>query len=205
MTYNELASAETIERTAASLQANNFKAVSVATKEEALQKIKELIPAGATIMNGSSRTLEEIGFIAYLKAGAHGWRNLHEEVLTETDPEKQALLRKQSVISDYYLGSVHAFSETGELVIASNSGSQLPHIAYTSPNLIFVVGAQKITPTLAEALARVEEYVVPLEDTRMKAAYGSGTIYAKTLIFRKENPKSGRMVHVILVNESLGF
>ena len=67
--------------------------------------------------------------------------------------QKESSLRKQSALSDYYLGSVHALlSETGELVIASNSGSQLPHLVFTSPNIILVVGTQKITSTLDEAI-----------------------------------------------------
>jgi len=106
-------------------------------------------------MNGASRTLEEIGYVDYLKSGTHGWKNLHEEILAEKDPATQALLRKQSVLSDYYLGSAHAVTQTGELVIASNSGSQLPHLAYTSPNIILVVGTHKIVPTLQDALARI--------------------------------------------------
>jgi hypothetical protein len=114
-------------------------------------------------------------------------------------------LRKQAVLSDYYLGSVHAVAETGQLVIASNSGSQLPHIVYTSPNLIFVVGAQKIAPNLDAALLRVREYVLPLEDKRMKDAGASGSAISKLLIFEREQAFLGRKVHVLFVNENLGF
>ncbi len=156
-------------------------------------------------MNGSSETLSEIGYIDFLKSGQHGWNNLHELILAEPDQVKQGLLRRQSVVSDYYLGSVHALSETGEMVIASNTGSQLPHSAFTSTNLIYVVGSQKITPTLLDALQRLNEYVVPMEDERMKKAYGFGTTHAKTLIMHKENPMFGRNIKVIIVKESLGF
>jgi L-lactate utilization protein LutB len=205
MDFKSLAKKESIEKTVAALTKNSFMPITVATRQEALNKIKELIPAGSTIMNGSSETLREIGFIDLLKNGDHKWHNLHDAILAETDPVKQGLLRRQSVVSDFYLGSVHALAETGELVIASNSGSQLPHLAYTSPNIILVVGAQKITPTLADALTRIDEYVVPLEDVRMKAAYGYGTLHSKTLILHKENSAMGRKVHVIIVNEILGF
>jgi L-lactate utilization protein LutB len=194
-----------VQKTIEALEKNNFKPLIVNTKEEALAKIKELIPAGASVMNGSSTTLHEIGYIDLLKSKSHPWNNLHDAVLAETDPAKQALLRKQSVISDFYLGSVHALTETGELVIASNSGSQLPHLAFTSPNLVLVVGVQKIVPTLTDAFNRIETHVVPLEDERMKKAAGYGTLHAKTLILHKENPAIGRNVHVLIVNESLGF
>lgn len=205
MNFNSLASHEIIKKTKTSLKENNFEPIEVNSKEEALIKIQELIPEGASIMNGSSMTLQEIGYIDLLKSGQHKWKNLHDAVLAETDKDKQALLRKQSVLSDFYLGSAHALTETGEIMIASNSGSQLPHLVYTSPNIILVVGAQKIVPTLSDAFRRVQEYVIPLEDERMKSVYGFGTMLAKTLILHKENGAMGRKIYIILVNESLGY
>jgi L-lactate utilization protein LutC len=205
MSYTELASEEVMMNTSKALTEHNFETIFVETKEEALAKIKELIPKGASVMNGSSTTLQEIGFIDYLKEGEHGWNNLHDAVLREQDKDKQALLRKQSVISDYYLGSAHAVTETGEIVVASNSGSQLPHIAFTSPNVILVAGTQKIVRDMNAAFARIENYVVSLEDERMKKAYGFGTAHSKTLILHKENSAMGRKVSVIFVNEQLGF
>ncbi len=205
MDYETLAGRETIEKTAAALRERNVEALIVDTKEQALEKIKELIPEGASVMNGSSVTLEQIGFVEYLKTGKHGWDNLHEEILAEKDLAKQALLRKQSVLSDYYLGSVHAVAQTGEFVIASNSGSQLPHIVFTSPNLIFVVGTQKLMPDLGTALLRVRGYVLPLEDKRMKEAGMKGSAISKLLIFNREPAFMGRTVHIIFVNEKLGF
>ena len=205
MNYDQLASQQSIDKTVAALAERNVEAVVAENRTEAMEKIKSFIPVGASVMNGSSRTLEEIGFIDYLKSGQHGWNNLHEAILAEEDKEKQALLRKQSVISDYYLGSVHALAETGEMVIASNTGSQLPHVVYTSPNVIFVVGIQKITLTLSDALKRLEEYVVPLEDQRMMKTYNMHTNQSKTLIFRYEAPFNGRKIIMILVKEKLGF
>ena len=205
MQYNQLASNESIQTTIGELAKHNIEAVVVDTKKSALEKIKELIPSGVSVMNGSSTTLIEIGFVDYLKEGKHGWNNLHEAILAESDPAKQGKLRKESVLSDYYLGSVHALSETGEFVVASNTGSQLPHIVFTSQNLLFVVGAQKIVPTLSEALKRLEEYVVPLENERSLKAYGAPTALNKIVIFKGESPMIGRKVKMIIVKESLGF
>lgn len=205
MSYDTLASSEAVQKTIQALGDHGFKAMSVDTKEEALAKIKELIPQGASVTNGSSRTLEEIGFVDYLKAGAHGWNNLHDAVLAEKDPQKQSRLRKESTIADVYLGSVHALSETGEIVIASASGSQLPSIVFNAQNVIFVVSTQKITPTLEEALKRLREYVFPLEDARMKSTGAPGSMMAKILLFEREPAFMGRNVHIILVNEKLGF
>jgi len=206
MNYEMIASQEQVDAAVASLGNNNFKPQVVANRADAFELIKQLIPAGASVMNGSSVTLQEIGFIDYLKSGTHGWRNLHAEIVTETDPEKQAALRKQSVLADYYLGSVHAVDAgSGALVIASGTGSQLPHLVYTSPNVILVVGTNKITGSLDEALKRLHEYVIPKEDARARVVYGGPAYLAKTLIFHGENPAMKRTIHVIFVNESLGY
>lgn len=204
-TFNTLASQESINKTVKSLITNGFQAEVVENKSEALEKIKSLIPQNTSVHNGSSTTLQEIGFIDYLKSDTHGWNNLHARILAEKNPEKQSKLRRESAFSDYYLGSVHALSETGEMVIASNTGSQLPHLVFTSPNIILVVGTQKITPTLKSALQRLGEYVVPLEDKRLMSVYNAHTTHAKTLILHKENPMMGRKITVILVKEKLGF
>ncbi len=205
MNYETLASVQAVSKTIDALSQRGISAVLVQNREQALEKVKELIPAHSSVMNGSSRTLEEIGFVDYLQSGDHGWKNLHQEILAEKDPVKKAILRTQAVVSDYYIGSVHAISETGEFVIASNSGSQLPHIAFTSPNLIFVVGAQKLVPNLDAALMRVRDYVLPLEDTRMKDAGMGGSAISKLLIFEREPTFMKRSVHIVFVNEKLGF
>lgn len=205
MDFKSLATQETVDKTAGALKNNNFESIVVSSKAEALEKIKTLIPEGVSVMNGTSVTLQEIGFIDLLKSGEHKWNNLHAGILAETDPEKQANLRKLSVISDFYLGSAHAITENGEIMIASNTGSQLPHLVYTSSNIILVVGSQKIVPTISDAFTRIDQQVVPLEDERMKKVYGFGTTHAKTLILHKENAMMGRKIHVIIVNESLGF
>lgn len=205
MDYTILASKETVLKTVKALKARNIEATIVNTKEEAFEKVKNIIPKGASVNNGSSTTLQEIGVIDYLKGDGHGWNNLHVAVIMEKDPTKQAELRKLSSFADYYLGSVHAIAETGEMIIASATGSQLPSLANTAKNIILVVGIQKITPTLEDALKRLREYVVPLEDKRMKSVGASGTVLAKILIFEREPVSMGRTVHVVFVNEKLGF
>ncbi len=205
MDYTQLAGQEQLDKTIAGLKERGFEPMVVATKEEAMAKIKELIPAGASVMNGSSTTLNQIGFIDYLKAGEHGWNNLHAAIVAEKDPAQQGVLRRAALTSEFYLGSVHGITEAGELVVASNSGSQLPHIVFSSPNVIFVVGTHKITPSLADAEVRLREYVIPLEDARMKAAGMGGTRLNKLFHFFFEPSYTGRKIHVILVKEVLGF
>ena len=205
MEFNTVATPEVVQRTADALLARHVEAVVVPRGADALERIRGLIPAGASVMNGASRTLEQIGFVDYLKSGTHGWNNLHATILAEKDPAAQAKFRKQAVLSDWYLGSVHALAETGEFIIASNSGSQLPHIVFTSPNIILVVSTKKIVPTLADAFARLDEHVIPLEDEHMKGKFGVGTAANKIVIVKGENPMMGRNVRMILVQEDLGF
>jgi L-lactate utilization protein LutC len=205
MEYNTLKTKEVTTRVIEELTKRNVQAFTVESGKDALEKIKELIPAGASVMNGASVTLEQIGFVDYLKRGEHSWNNLHEGIIAEKDPVIQASLRKQAVLADYYLGSVHALTETGEYLIASNSGSQLPHIVFTSANLIFVVSTKKIVPNITEAMNRLMEYIMPIEDKHMKEKYGVGTAANKILIVNGENPTMQRKVTMILVNEDLGF
>jgi hypothetical protein len=205
MNYNSLATKEAVAKTAEALKVNGIEPIVVKTGEDALAKIKELIPQGASVMNGASKTLEEIGFVDYLKSDTHGWNNLHKAIVSEKDKAKQGELRRQSELSDYYLGSVHAVTQSGEFIVASNTGSQLPHVVFTSPNLIFVVSTQKIVAGMADAMKRLEEYVVPLEDQHMRDLYGMGTQISKIVVFKKENPMMGRKVRMILVEEKLGF
>lgn len=205
MNYDTIPSADIIEKTAEALRGRGIEVFIVADRVEALAKVKELITKGASVSNGSSRTLEEIGFVDYLKSGTHGWDNLHAAVLAEKDPAKQAQLRNTSIFASYYLGSVHAIAQTGEMIIASASGSQLPSVVFTSPNLIFVAGAQKIAPTYEDAMKRLREYVVPLENKRMKEVGMGGTTLSKMLTFEREPAFTGRKIRVILVKEKLGF
>lgn len=205
MNYNIPASQSSLDTTVSALKQKGFDVSVVATEEEALHDIQQHIPPSASVMNGSSTTLRQIGYLQYLESGTHGWKNLHALITNESDPVKRALLRSQSVTSDYYLGSVHALTQQGDFIIASNTGSQLPHVAFTSPNLIFVVGTQKIVPTLTEGIKRLEEYVLPLEIVRSTKAYGVGSQINKMLIFKGENPALKRHVRFILVTKPLGF
>ncbi len=203
--FDEQANQESIDKVVANLKAHNIDSIVVDTGKEAHDKILTLIPNGASVMNGSSRALEQIGFIDHLKSDDHQWNNYHAAIVAETDPVKQAALRQQALLSEFYLGSVHAITEEGEFVVASNTGSQLPHIAYSSANLVLVVGTQKIVANLDEAMKRINEYVIPLEDENMQQKYGMGTQLNKMLIFKGENPMFGRKITVILVKEKLGF
>ncbi len=205
MDYAKLASKDSVDKTVKALEGKGYQVSIAGNGQEALEKIKSLIPQGASVMNGSSKTLEAIGYSDFLKSGQSGWNNLHAKVDAENDPEKRNVLRKEALMSDFYLGSVHAVTEDGQMIIASNSGSQIPHLAYTSPNIILVIGIQKIVPDLNAALTRLETYVFPQEDARMKEKGAPGSMISKILIFRNENLRIGRKINIIFINEKLGF
>jgi hypothetical protein len=176
------------------------------TKESALERVQSLIPAGAVVMTGASVTLQQIGFEALLISGNHPWRNFKADLLAEKDPLKQSAMRREGTLAEYYLGSVNALAETGELVFASGSGSQLPAYAFTSRNVIWVAGTQKITPTLEDAVRRVREYVLPLEDQRQKSIGNqAGSRINRMLIIEGEPAYLRRNLRLILVNQALGF
>ncbi len=203
MEYDQLASKKTVEKTIKAVKSRGINVEFLNTKEEALERIKALIPAGAEIMTGGSTTLEQVGFVELLKSGKHKWNNLKDKLLAEKDEAKQSELRKKSVTSDYFLGSVHAVAETGEILTASASGSQLPSYAFSSNNVIWIVGTQKIVPTLEEGFKRVRNYCFPLEDKRMKSIGYPGSTIGKILLFEREILP--RKITLIFVNEKLGF
>jgi len=206
MDYGTLPTSEQIQKTLESVNARGIHAELVQTKEAALERVKALIPPGCVVMTGASVTLQQIGLEEILISGDHPWRNFKADLLAEKDPVKQSAMRRQGTLAEFYLGSVNALAEAGELVFASGSGSQLPAYAYTSRNVIWVVGAQKITPTLEEALRRVREYVLPLEDQRQKSLGNqAGSRINRILIIEGEPAYLRRNLTLVLVNQVLGF
>lgn len=201
--YEKLMNDNEIKEVANNIENRGINVLLVENRAEALEKIKELIPKNSEVYNGGSSTLNEIGFLDYLKTNKHGWINLHEEILKEKDPKKQADLRRKSVTSEYFLGSINAIAKTGELVACDATGSRVTAYPFAAKNLILVSGINKITDSLEDAIKRVREYVYPLENERAKKAYGSGSTIGKWVIIEREIFK-GRTT-LILVKEKLGF
>ncbi len=204
MKYDTLASKETVEKTMNALKPRGINAEFVDIREDALNRLKNLIPKGAEVMTGGSTTLDQIGFTELLKSGKHPWKNLKDKILAEKDPARQAELRKKSVTSEYMIGSVHAVVETGEVLVVNATGSSIPSYSFSSDNVVWVVGTQKIVPTVEEGFKRLREYCFPLEDKRMKSHGFAGSTLGKFLLFEKEIVPN-RKITLILVNEKLGF
>ena len=195
-----------IDRTAKAVESRGVSVRLADTKESVLPLLLDLIPEGAAVMTGASLTLQQIGFEELLKSGKHRWRNLKGEVVAEKDPARQAQLRKQATLADYFLGSVHAIAETGEILVASATGSQIAPYAFTSNHVIWIAGAQKIVPTVEAGLRRIREYILPHEDQRMKNNFGpgAGSFIGKILLFEREALYLHRELTLILIREPVG-
>ncbi len=203
MGWNEIPDDKTIEETRKNLEEKGFNVEIVDSKEEALEAVKNKIPKGAEVYDGSSTTLIEIGYVDYRSSSEHGWNDLHKKVNDEDDEEKRAELRRKSITADYYLGSVNAISSTGELVACDASGSRVGGYPFAAKNLIIVSGVNKITDSLDSAMARVREHAFPLEDKRAQEAYGFNSVLAKWVIMEREI-FPGRTT-VVLVKDKLGY
>ncbi|MXR40677.1 lactate utilization protein [Halobaculum sp. WSA2] len=202
-TLDELPDEGTIEETADNLRANGFEVVVVDSADEALETIQSRIPAGASVMNGHSTTLEEVGFAEYLSEGDHEWESLADEIWGIDDDEERQAARRKSQTADYFLGGINAIARTGELVAADRSGSRIGAYPFAAGNVLIVSGVNKIVPTLDDALDRLESVAYPLENERAKEAYGVESEIAKQLIFRQELEQD--RTTVVLVREQLGY
>lgn len=200
--FGKLASNKQIEKTAQSLKENGFVVEVAETGNEAKEKVLRILPEKTEVFTMSSQTLEQISVPdAINKSGKYtSIRNKLYEMDRNTQGREVA---KLGAIPDWVVSSVHAVTEDGHLLIASNTGSQLSAEAYGGGKVIFVVGTQKIVKDTPEGLRRIYEYTLPLEDERAQKAYGMKSNVSKILIINKEIMLE--RITVILVKEKLGF
>lgn len=102
------------------------------------------------------------------------------------------------------IGSVHAVTEQGHVLIASGTGSQIASYVYGAQTVIWVVGTQKLVYDLDEGLQRIQEYCYPLEDARVRELSGQGSMIGKILLVQREITP-GRITVVLVKKELLGF
>ncbi len=202
-TYTTIPANAVIERTVRNLrERTNVEAVVVETRAQALKLLVAKLPRGAEIYNNASITLNEIGFTDYLAEHPGKYRNVRSAIVGETDAAKRYELRRKLSAVDYVVGSVNAVTEQGEMVFASHGGSQVPMYAFTAKHVVWVVGANKIVPTIDDAIRRVREHAHPLEDKRIGRT-DPPTRIGKWLIYEYEW-YDGR-ASMIVVKEALGF
>ncbi len=200
--FSELASDERIASAAAALERNGVRAVVVATGGEARSLVRSLLVEGAEVFNNTSRTLETIGVAEDIERSGR-YQSLRLR-LYQMDREMQRLeMRMLAAAPEYVVGSVHAVTEDGSLLIASASGSQLGPLVSGAEHVILVIGGQKIVADLDTGLRRIYEYCLPLEDERARRAYGVPSGVNNILVINRVLAP-GR-VTAILVRERLGF
>lgn len=204
--WKKLASKESIERTLKALKANGIEASLAANAAEAKQKVLAMLPAGAEVFTMTSITLETTGLAKEINEPGR-YDSIRNKLNTMDSKTQERAMRKLCAAPDFAIGSVHAVTEGGTLVIASNTGSQLPSYAYSAGKVIWVIGAQKIVKDVDEGQQRLREYVLGMETMRARKAYGLpenwNSFYSKILLFNREIAP-GR-VKLVLVNEALGF
>ena len=190
-----------VERVAAALRSHNIETIVVDSGEDARSAVLSMIPEGAEVHSGKSKTIEEIGLYADL---VESGRNdaIRPRILRMDRATQGREIRKLTAAPDFMLGSVAAVTEDGTLVAASATGSQLGAYAAGAGRLILVVGTQKIVPDLAAAIRRIDEVVLPYEDAQVFARMGVHTATLKVLLLHGEW-QPGRTT-VVLVREPVG-
>jgi len=202
--FDQPATDSQILKTVSALKQNNITPVVVDTAEQAKAQVLELIPDQSEVLTMSSVTLDTIGISQELNSSSKyiSLRAKLNGLNRDTDHRQMQMIGASPA---WAIGSFHALTETGQIVVASNTGSQLPAYVYGADNVIFVAGTQKIVPNLDTAFKRVYEFVLPKESERANAAYHitTGSFVSKLLIINREL-KPGRIT-VVLVKQHLGF
>ncbi len=200
--FSHLSSPDRIAEVAEALQRNGIRAVVVGSGEDARKMVASFIPHGAEVFNNTSRTLESTGVADDIeRSGRYEPLRLR---LFQMDREMQAReMRILSASPEYVVGSVHAVTEGGSLLIASASGSQLGPLVSGAEHVVFVIGGQKIVADLETGIRRIVEYSLPLEDRRAREAYGVPSGVNNILIIN--HTVAPDRITAILVQESLGF
>jgi L-lactate utilization protein LutC len=191
-----------LERAAAHLKEHGIDAVIVPNRAEALRTVVSLIPEHSEVLVATSETVNQIG-LAKVVDESGKYESIRKRLLALDRKTQEREFRQLSQTPPYEVGSVHAVTEEGDLLIASATGSQFGPYAFGAGKVIWVVGAQKVVPNLQEGLKRLREYSLPMEDARALLAYGVNSGLNKILIISREfNPARST---VVLVEEVLGF
>lgn len=181
----------------------------------ALEFLLSRIPAGATVMNGGSKTLEQIGLLAALAEGPYQY--LRPRIKSLADAKERRRARRSATTAEYFFGGINAITEKGEIVNADGSGTRVAAYAYGADKLFLVAGVNKIVPDLASAFDRLRNTAAVEECRRLDAdtpcaatgrcdndaCRGPGRQCGKILII--ENEKIPGRVCVVMIGEALGY
>ncbi|MEK7591846.1 MAG: LUD domain-containing protein [Patescibacteria group bacterium] len=203
-TWDNLADEKTLKTTAAALIANGIDVQVTENKETAKAKTLELLPPKSEVMTMTSATLDSAGITQEINRKDGNYMPVRDKLYAMDRNTQAQEMNRMGATPNIAIGSVHAVTEDGHILIASNTGSQLPAYAYGALKVILVVGTQKIVKNIDEGMKRIYEYTLPLESERAKKAYGvPGSSVNKILIINKEGTP-GRIT-IVFVKENLGY
>ena len=200
--FTQLASEEQLTKTVQALETNGIRTVVFQTGEEARAYVLDLIPSGVEVYDSPSRTLELIGLAEDIEHATR-FRSVRTRLHSLDRATQRREIRGLTASPDVLVGSVHAITEKGEILLASATGSQLGPAAAGAGMVIWVVGTQKLVRTLEEGFRRIQEYSLPLESARTQQVYGQASAINKILIVNGE-AYPGRIT-IVLIKQNLGF
>src|SRR5207244_9041388 len=179
--FGTVADEASVKRTVAALEANGITVLRAPDAAAAKRIVLDLIPDGSEVSHGASQTLDVVGIADEIdKSGRYD--SLRPRIWSMDRKTQADEIRRLGAAPDVMLGSVHAVTETGSLLAASMSGSQLGPYVSGAGRVILVVGPQKIVADLEEGLHRIDEYAYPVEDARAQEAYGIRSAVNKVLV-----------------------
>ncbi len=200
--FTTLPDENTLQATIVALEEHGFSVEVAGDLDAARQAVLARIPEGSSVMTNASVTLTEAGLVDAINDGDGRWESARNKMFALDFVTQAQQMKAIGGQPDYALGSVHAITRDGTLVIASASGSQLASYAWGAAKVIFVVGAQKLVPTLAAAHERIYQHSLPLEDARAQAAYGQHSQVGKILEIHTEMPDR---IHIVLIRQQAGY
>lgn len=196
------------EKIIAGLASRNMKGFYVKSKEEALRKALELIPEGSSVTKGGSMSVLEIGLGEALKKGKYNYCDRD----AATDKREAEVF---AYTADVYLGSVNAITEDGVLINIDGNSNRVSAYAYGPKKLVLIVGMNKVASDVDAAMKRARNEAATINAQRFGLntpcsktgacmnCMSPDTICCQFLITRFSRHKD--RIHVILVNENLGF
>ena len=193
------------------LQSRNMSGYFTETKEEALSKALDLIAEGSSIGWGGSASIQEIGLKDAVLSGNYTVYNRD----TCTDPISKREVELNIFSADYFLCSTNAITEDGILINIDGNSNRVAAIAYGPLHVIMIVGMNKVSKDEQDGMTRARNIAAPINTQRFPLSLpcretgscmnckSKDTICCQFLTTRYSR-HPGR-IHVILVNENLGF
>ena len=190
------------------LESRNMTGYYAASKEEALDIALSLIPEGSSVTMGGAMSAHEIGLVDALKNGSYRFIDRDK-----AEDRRAAMLAAYD--ADVFLSSVNAMTDDGILVNIDGNANRVSAICQGPKKVIFIVGMNKVCPDPDTAMKRARNVAAPVNAQR----FGLSTPCAKTgkcmdckspdticcqFLVTRFSRHPGR-IHVILVNDSLGY